>query len=109
MARYDNEMDAECVPLCDAINSIGGLTTVESCCGHGEKPFCVFFNVASLEKLPVLLYYLSPCHIGFKWDCKAYTGCSGKTARFYIESRSIGEEAYREANLIAEKIREALA
>jgi hypothetical protein len=52
------EMDPECVALCDAINQIPGIETVESCCGHGEETFKVWFIVENMAKFPILLYYL---------------------------------------------------
>jgi hypothetical protein len=54
----DYSMDKECVPLCDAINRIDGIDTFESCCGHGNKPFRIWFTVSDLTSLPKLLYFL---------------------------------------------------
>ena len=50
-------MDPESVALCDAINSVPGLFTTESCCGHGKHPFKIFFKVRRLSALPWLLYW----------------------------------------------------
>ena len=44
-------MDAECVDLCDALNSIKGITTNESCCGHNYQPYSIWFTCDSLEPL----------------------------------------------------------
>lgn len=49
--KYDKYMDAECIPLCDALNSLPGVKTTSSCCGHCKNKFMVFFdceNAASL-------------------------------------------------------------
>ena len=55
---YNGNMDPECVALCDAINLLKpDVYTVESCCGHGEKPFRVWFQVDDLSKLAGLLYW----------------------------------------------------
>ena len=54
-------MDPECVKLCEAINHIPGLRTYESCCGHGERPFYIWFTlrtVKGLRNLAHLLYWL---------------------------------------------------
>ena len=51
-------MDKECIELCKAINSIPGLQTTESCCGHKENPFRIFFKVTDLKYLPHLLYWV---------------------------------------------------
>lgn len=52
---YPASMDKECVALCDVLNSIPGLQTVESCCGHNRNPFQVFFTSTTLVALEALL------------------------------------------------------
>ena len=42
VTNYPDNMDKECIPLCDLFNSIG-LTTQFSCCGHGESRFQIIF------------------------------------------------------------------
>lgn len=50
--KGDHEsMDAECVDLCDTLNSMKGITTNESCCGHNYQPYRIWFNADSLEPL----------------------------------------------------------
>ena len=52
-------IDPECASLCRAINGIAGLTTIESCCGHGKSEFHIWFKViGKLGTLPHLLYWL---------------------------------------------------
>lgn len=51
MQKYDGRMDLECIPLCDALNSLPGISTFESCCGHGELPFRIWFHADTLEAL----------------------------------------------------------
>lgn len=41
--QYPDDMDKECIPLCDLFNSIG-LTTQFSCCGHGHDAFQIIFT-----------------------------------------------------------------
>lgn len=40
---YPEDMDSECIQLCDLFNSLG-LTTKYSCCGHNEQEFYVVFQ-----------------------------------------------------------------
>jgi len=44
MPDYPSDMDVECIPLCDALNSLPGIQTSESCCGHGSHNFGVAFK-----------------------------------------------------------------
>ena len=43
--------DPEVVELCKAINSIQGLETTSSCCGHGDTPFHIWFRVSYVKAL----------------------------------------------------------
>lgn len=107
MSILPGGMDSECVELCNAINLIPGLRTIESCCGHGKSNFLVFLKVEGdlgIENLPKLLYWLDPCHVGFRWWCKVKTDCGMSPATFYIESVVQGEEAYKQAKEIADSI-----
>lgn len=54
--KYPNDMDEECIPLCDALNALPGIKTHESCCGHGKDAHRVFFMADTIEHLlPILL------------------------------------------------------
>lgn len=53
-----NIMDKEVIPLCDALNKLHGISTVESCCGHGKHPFRIFFIAETLDNLPPVAYFL---------------------------------------------------
>ena len=40
---YPEDMDKECIPMCDFFNSIG-LETESSCSGHNKTDFCIIFS-----------------------------------------------------------------
>ena len=50
-----NPMDPPCVKLCAALNALGGITTMSSCCGHGTEPYRIWLDVASLSSSGLLL------------------------------------------------------
>jgi len=50
---YDEKIDKECISLCNTLNSIPGIKTFESCCGHGEAPFRIWFTAEKIEDLLV--------------------------------------------------------
>lgn len=99
-----NEMDEECIALCNAINKIPGLRTTSSCCGHGKELFRIWFDVDNLKCLPILLYYCDPCHVGFRWNCLVTTDCGMSPVSFRLESKSMGEQSYGEAQRIANEV-----
>jgi hypothetical protein len=78
---FDGNMDPECVRLCRAMNGLPGIKTIESCCGHGEKPFRIWFMADKLESLPRLLYWFDSCHSGCDWPVEVIAG--------YIETNDL--------------------
>jgi len=108
--NYDEQMDVECIPLCDALNSLPGIQTCESCCGHGKKPFAIWFRCTS----ELGLRFLGRCidrrywrygnnwrieldnsdlnydHSVFTMTSHGYWGTDLKT--------TVGEDAYEQAN-----------
>ncbi len=96
------DIDIECIPLCIAMNEMPGIRTTESCCGHGNHPFRMWFEAESLEYLPRLLYWFAVCHCGFGgWSIKVTTDCGMSPVTFLIEG-GVGEAAYEESLQIAE-------
>ena len=102
--KYDEFMDKECIKLCDAINLIPGIKTIESCCGHGKGPYRIFFKAESLDALPDILYCIDGCHTGeYGWKVDVGTDCCKSPATFCIEG-PVGESAYKAADVIADFI-----
>ena len=98
-------IDKECVGLIKAMNKMPGICTFESCCGHGNQPFRIWFFAESLKVLPDLLYWFDGCHCGvYGWEVIASTDCSRAPVRFRVESEAIGRQAYEEAGKIAAAI-----
>ena len=100
------DVDSECRALCEAMNALPGIETVESCCGHGKEPFRIWFIVRSLKYLPRLVYYTVPCHVGFLWRCRVTTDCGMSPVFFLVESIEVGEVAYKQAERMAARLRE---
>ena len=99
------DLDPECLSLFKAMNALPGIRTVESCCGHGQRPFMIWFVPDDFECLPDLLYWIDPCHTDLKrWRCRVYTDFSKSPVVFLLESQTKGEEAYAEADEIAKMI-----
>ena len=120
---YDGLMDPECIPLCNALNTIKGIKTIESCCGHGEQPFMVWFTLEKefFENLHVVSRVMDRNYGGFVnveysdetwglgkgWRCQTScndTKMSGKLVFEINSGEFMGEKAYGQANRIAENI-----
>ena len=57
--NIDDIDDKDCIDLCKALNRLPGITTFESCCGHGESNYHIFFGAKSLEGLAPIAYFLN--------------------------------------------------
>lgn len=52
--KYDKYMDEECIVLCDALSSLKGIQTFESCCGHYKDTYDIWFNVKNWHSLEII-------------------------------------------------------
>jgi hypothetical protein len=84
------------------MNKIPGIHTIESCYGHDQRQFRIWFKSDSLEHLPRLLYYFDECHNGFPgWSVAVSTDCAMSPVTFKV-SGPVGSIACQQANSIAE-------
>lgn len=95
--QYPDDMDQECIKLCDAMNSLPGVVTNESCCGHGVRPFRIFFTCTSFDSLLHLTRESE--HESWKIECRHWNG--NDNLGFILEGLSGG---YSEANALAEDL-----
>lgn len=101
-----NDIDQECVKLCEAMNAVPGIHTYESCCGHGRYNYHIWFTTDDLECLPDLLYWFDGCHCGYcGWKVIVHTGCGKSPVMFMVEG-PIGGQAYMQSEEIARLILE---
>lgn len=94
---YPDDIDKECVVLCDALNSIPGVTTRESCCGHGRKPYRVWFQAENLHSLS-LVALIATCE---GWSVCAMPHSVIRPIVLILEGPK-GLNAYRESEKIAD-------
>lgn len=104
--NLSSDIDAECIELCTAINLFSpDIYTTESCCGHGEGPYHIWFGVGDHERLPGLLYWFDSCHCGYRgWSVVVYTDCAMSSVTYKLTG-PVGEPAYEQAGHIASLIR----
>ena len=106
--KYNKLMDPECIELCDCINSLPGLKTSESCCGHGKRPFIIFFYIENFDSLGEQgLFFLTRCidrrywKYGHIWKLELSVGdmssITNYPTSFLLHSGdSKGDEAYNQ-------------
>lgn len=109
--KYPGSIDPECIDLCDAMNSLPGIHTIDSCYGHGINRFSVFFKCTNQAGL----FFLTRCvdhrywtH-GEQWLIKLSVGDTidehGLPVTYEISSgSSVGKEAVIQAYSLIENM-----
>ena len=82
--KMPDDMDAECVPICEAMNRLPGIETTESCQGHGHHGMWIFFRAETVEALRPILTTL-PEH---SWSVKALWHNGSDTIGFWLKGPS---------------------
>jgi hypothetical protein len=110
------DIDKECLDICEAMNLLPGLRTIESCCGHGKTPYWIFFHLDEdspdglLDGLPMLLYWMrhfkADCHKS-QWRVFVSTDCAGDVATFTLEG-PIGPQGVKESKALARALKKGL-
>ena len=105
---YDR-VDLEARSLVKALNALPGITTKESCCGHGKRPFCIWFDVDEMHSpgFMCLARCTCPRYYGYRrgtWEVKLYHS-DVNPVTFVLEGPK-GPVAYDMAERLAANIME---
>ena len=95
-------LDKEVVPLVDAMNARKGIVTVESCCGHGEDPFRIWFYAESVDTVRPLFEFVSTRR-GWRITFEEHNSEGDRDYIFCLKGPK-GERAYRGAEQLADAI-----
>jgi len=102
------DMDSEVVALCKALNSLPGIVTVESCCGHGRYPFRIWFDVSDFKSLGLSCLARCTCfrYYTYKpgWKVILEHGDMYESVVSFVLEGGRGERAYKMADALAENI-----
>lgn len=109
--KYDGKIDPEIIYLCDAMNALPGIQTINSCCGHGAGPFTIWFRVTSDKGI----FFLARCvdrrywKYGYLWKIEISVGDvmrDGILPTSYLLNSGpiVGEDAYEQAKSLIENM-----
>lgn len=84
--NYNETMDFDCIELCNTLNSLPGIETFESCCGHGKTPYHIWFTTKDLDSLyvPTISCYRMYCGC-LGWEIKVCHNESTERVCFLLE------------------------
>jgi len=110
--EYDGGMDNEVIFLCNTMNSLPGIETSESCCGHGKTPFHIWFKVKATSEG---LFFLTRCvdrrywEYGHIWGIELSVGDDYKNnylpVIYLLHSGDVvGKESYKQARSLVDNM-----
>src|ERR1700677_1998355 len=83
---YVPDMDWECINICNALNELPGIQTTESCCGHGDHRFRVFFRAQTIgDLLPIV-----QCSSSSDWWVETRWTNGNNTVLHMLEGPKVG-------------------
>lgn len=95
--KYPEDMDKECIEICDFFNKYG-LKTEYSCCGHGTREFYIRFNrKIKFEDINSFLFSLNERE-----------GCFPLYGRFVLNIGILNGEYWSVCDYVADSYEEAL-
>ncbi len=102
---YDGQMDKECIELCNALNSIDGIETFESCCGHVKQPYRIWFKAETIQSLCIPTMACNKNYGGNAgWIIIVDHVESPNIRTVFLLEGTIGKEAYQASKEIAEQM-----
>lgn len=86
MNTYDEYMDKECIPLCDALNGLPDVRTFESCCGHLQRQYIVYLYTDNPYSMAVIARAMDRRYLPAKstWEVTIETIDAERTPQFCI-------------------------
>ena len=101
------KIDKECRCLVRALNKIPGIKTIESCCGHIDREFSIWFTAKTIKNLYVIARCLDRRYCGPEgWSCIVEdTDLTERPVVFRLTSGDIRDfKACVQASLLAKAI-----
>lgn len=101
-----NDMDNECIDLCNTLNRLPHIHTYESCMGHGKHPFWVFFKCTDINELSRLGRAVERNYSDGNWEIVVDSCDTKPLGKFWLRAKTIlpDEELNESVNGLIENI-----
>lgn len=83
------DVDCECVSICNTLNRFPDVETYESCSGHGENPFSVWFKCSNIDTLSRLGRAVSRNYSDGNWEIVLDTTDTRPRGCFWLRAKSV--------------------
>ena len=84
---YDDQMDKECIELCNSLNTLPGLRTFESCCGHLKDQYSVWFFCDNIDTISRLGRCVERNYSDGKWEIVVDSSDTNPKGVFWLRSK----------------------
>lgn len=102
-----DDMDRECISLCNVLNSLPSVETIESCCGHCKSRYSIWFHCDSISVLTRLGRATERNYSDGKWEVVVDSCDTQPYGLFWLRSKepfSDYEEMMESVNHLEEDI-----
>lgn len=82
-------MDKQCIELCRVLNQLPGIETYESCEGHGQHPYWIFFRCTDLGTLSRLGRVVARNYSDNNWEIVIDSSDTDPYGCFWLRTKSI--------------------
>lgn len=83
------DVDCECVSICNTLNRLPDVETFESCSGHGEHPFSVWFKCTNIDTLSRLGRAVDKNYSDGNWEIVLDTTDTRPRGCFWLRAKSV--------------------
>ena len=106
--KYDEYMDKECIPVCDALKELPDVRTFESCCGHLKRRFVVYLYTDNPYSMAVITRALDGRYLPTKsrWEVTIETIDVERIPQFCIGIYS--EEPFKDYDTMMQDVNEVV-
>ena len=84
---YPEDMDNERISLCDALNSLPGVNTFESCCGHLKSQYRIWFFCEDIDTLSRLGRCVERNYSDGRWEILVDSTDTSPRGVFWLRSK----------------------
>ena len=84
-------IDEQCIPLFYTLNSLPGLRTFESCCGHGKEPFSMWFRCDNINTISRLGRAVGSNYSDNNWEIVVDTTDIDPRGCFWLRTKTVLE------------------
>ena len=84
--QNENKIDKECVNLVYMLNTLDGIATTESCCGHFKSPYRIFFLCNSFNTIGMLYRCVDKRYTDCNWIIEVHCSDNIPTNGFLLTS-----------------------